>query len=268
MLCGKPSRAGAKVAAAAAAALILLAGFAAYVGTGIDEVDRASREAAETAGEALGAAGRAVPVPGGLQGAADSAAEAVSGAGAAAEAAAEAAREAASSVMKSAAEVRLESGFDRRLVERHIYEMTNQERRLAGVGELVRDEAVDRVAHAHSADMAARGYFAHDSPEGLDPTGRAGKAGYECRKDYGSYYTTGLAENIWQGHTYSSYMTPGVTSSYSWLEGEEELAGQAVRGWMGSPGHRENILDPQYDRIGVGVEISGDEQVLATQNFC
>ena len=260
MFCGRPSRAGARAAALAAAALVLLAGLALYAGTGID-VDRAGQDAAEAA---LDAANRAVP---GLEGAAGRASEAAAGAGSAAKAAAEKALETASGLAERVP-VRMESGFDRRLVERHIYEMTNEQRRLAGAATLVRDEAVDLIAYGHSADMAARGYFAHDTPEGLDPTARGQRAGYECRKDYGSYYTTGLAENIFQSHTYSSYMTAGVTSSYTWLEDEEELARQMMDGWMDSPGHKRNILDPQYDRIGVGVQISPDEQVLATQNFC
>ena len=261
MFCGRPSRAGAKGAALAAAALVLLAGLALYAGTGIDAVDRAGQDAAEAA---LDVANRAVP---GLEGAAGRASEAAAGAGSAARAAAEKALETASGLAERVP-VRMESGFDRRLVERHIYEMTNEQRRLAGAATLVRDEAVDLIAYGHSADMAARGYFAHDTPEGLDPTARGQRAGYECRKDYGSYYTTGLAENIFQSHTYSSYMTAGVASSYTWLEDEEELARQMMDGWMDSPGHKRNILEPQYDRIGVGVQISPDEQVLATQNFC
>lgn len=260
--CGKPSRAGAKVVVAVVV-LALLVWFAAYVGTGIDAVDRAGSKATETV---LDVAVR-IPVPDNLQSATDKAGEVASEVESAAETTVKAVLDVASG-MTEIVPVRLESGFDRRLVERHIYEMTNQERRLAGVEVLVRDESIDVIAYEHSADMAARGYFAHDTPEGLDPSGRAERTGYECRKDYGSYYTTGLAENIWQGYTYSSYMTAGAPSSYTWLEGEEELARQAVRGWMESPGHRENMLDPQYDRIGVGVEISLDEQVLATQNFC
>ena len=263
MLCGKPSRAGAKAVVVAVVVLALFVWFAAYVGTGIDVVDRAGSKATETV---LDVTGR-IPVPDNLESATDKVAEVASEAGSAAETTAKAVFDVASSVTETVP-VRLESGFDRRLVERHIYEMTNQERRLAGVDGLVRDEAIDVIAYMHSADMAARGYFAHETPEGIDPSGRAERTGYECRKDYGSYYTTGLAENISQSYTYSSYRTAGAPSSYTWLDGEEELAMQTVRGWMESPGHRENILDPQYDRIGVGVEISSDEQVLATQNFC
>ena len=87
-------------------------------------------------------------------------------------------------------------------------------------------------------------------------------------KDYGTHYTEGLAENISQGHTYLSYVTAGVTSSYDWHESEIAVASEIFSERMSSPGHRENILDSTYDKIGVGVEINTDEAVYATQNFC
>jgi uncharacterized protein YkwD len=37
---------------------------------------------------------------------------------------------------------------------------------------------------------------------------------------------------------------------------------------MESPGHRENILTKTYDSEGIGVEISADDKVYITQNFC
>ena len=116
--------------------------------------------------------------------------------------------------------------------------------------------------------MAAKDYFSHTSLAGLSPTDRGNKAGYDCRKDYGSYYTYGLAENIHQGWLYDSYRTlNGRIVSYEWftLEG---LAQTAVTGWMGSKGHRENILKSSYDRAGLGVAIAEDGKVYFTQNFC
>jgi len=164
--------------------------------------------------------------------------------------------------------IKTESGFDGRVVEQHIYELTNSEREDVGLSALSRVHIIDSIARDHSQDMSDRDYFEHDSPEGLDPTDRGDRAGYDCRKDYGSYYTYGLAENISYGYTYSSYTVSGVTTSYSWLDGEEDLAREIVTGWMNSPGHRENILDDSYNRIGIGVVINDDEEVYSTQNFC
>ena len=116
--------------------------------------------------------------------------------------------------------------------------------------------------------MSKRNYFEHDTPEGLDPTDRGIRAGFECRKDYGSFYTHGLAENIALNYTYSTYRISGDKSTYDWLENEEELARDIVVGWMNSPGHRENILKDTYERIGIGVIINDAEEVYSTQNFC
>lgn len=41
-----------------------------------------------------------------------------------------------------------------------------------------------------------------------------------------------------------------------------------VDSWMNSPGHRANILNPDYDRAGIGVAVDAEEAVYATQNFC
>ena len=78
----------------------------------------------------------------------------------------------------------------------------------------------------------------------------------------------GLAENIAQHCTYTSYSMSGAWTSYSWHDSEKELAKEIVDGWMESPGHRKNILTGAYDKIGVGVSISDSEKVYATQNFC
>lgn len=164
--------------------------------------------------------------------------------------------------------IRVESGFDASLVEKYIYEFTNDERQKRGVASLARITTIDSIARNHSLDMSNRNYFSHMTPEGLDPTDRGNKAGYPCRNDFGSYYTVGLAENIYQTYTYSSYMTKGIKSSYHWIADEETLAKEIVDGWMDSQGHRENILESKYAKIGVGVAINEDESVYATQNFC
>ena len=163
---------------------------------------------------------------------------------------------------------RLESGFDDSLIEKHIYDFTNDERQQRGLSTLARVSAIDSIARNHSLDMSDRDYFSHISPEGNDPTDRGNESGYTCRKDFGSYYTEGLAENIYHSFTYSSYVTKGTTSSYNWITDEQTIAKELVDGWMDSPGHRENILDAQYDRIGVGVVITANENVYSTQNFC
>ena len=92
--------------------------------------------------------------------------------------------------------------------------------------------------------------------------------GYDCHKDYGTYYTYGLAENIFRASLFSQYWTlSGVVVSKDYYS-LEELANLVVDGWMDSPGHRENILNSTYDVEGIGVAINDDEEVYVTQNFC
>ena len=148
--------------------------------------------------------------------------------------------------------------YDSSRIESLIVQYTNEERVKHGLASLINDEKLASIARHHSTDMGNRDYFDHTTPEGLEPTDRGNNAGYPCRKNYVTYYTYGIAENIYQG-----WLKP----SSSW-HSEESLAKEVVDGWMESPGHRENILDPKPDRIGVGISITQSNAVYVTQNFC
>ena len=138
-------------------------------------------------------------------------------------------------------------------LERKVHDGINAERAaMRGLRQLQWDDRLNVIARDHSEDMTERGYFAHDTPEGLGPTERATKAGYSCRKGY-SY---GLAENI----------TVELMSNDM-----DKLAAAAVQSWVGSPGHRANLLGRQYDRTGVGASFGkwkGYKAVYLTQVFC
>ncbi len=79
-----------------------------------------------------------------------------------------------------------------------------------------------KLARDHAVDMATRGYFDHTNPDGLDPFARMQAAGYR--------YST-AAENIAQGAP-----TP---------ESVMEL-------WLTSGGHCKNLMNPNFEDIGVG----------------
>ena len=51
-----------------------------------------------------------------------------------------------------------------------------------------------------------------------------------------------------------------------WKE-QNELAASVVNNWMGSFGHRQNILESNYDKEGIGVAIASNDEVYVTQNF-
>ena len=114
------------------------------------------------------------------------------------------------------------------------------------------DNGLASVARGHSDDMTNRNYFSHDTPEGLDPTDRLQRAGLNCRKGY----RYGIAENI------------AIETSLGNLE---QTAIEAVRGWMNSLGHRQNLLGREYDTTGVGASFGtwrGYKAVYLTQVFC
>ncbi len=116
--------------------------------------------------------------------------------------------------------------------------------------------------------MASRNYFSHDTLEGKDPTDRGTFQGYHCQKTIGNLIYSGIAENIFQNNLYDTvWTTNGIPTSYDWND-LDSLATSTVDGWMDSPGHRENILTSTYDKEGIGVEISSDDKVYITQNFC
>ncbi|WP_381792217.1 CAP domain-containing protein [Streptomyces niveus] len=101
--------------------------------------------------------------------------------------------------------------------------LVNSERSKAGCGPVSTSTQLDTAALRHSQDMAAKGYFDHNSPDGKDPGDRITAAGYQ--------WTT-YGENIARG---------------------QQTAAQVMEGWMKSPGHRANILNCAFKEIGVGV---------------
>jgi len=142
----------------------------------------------------------------------------------------------------------------------------NNERQTYGLSPLEYDTRLADIARAHSQDMANRNYFSHDNPEGQDPTERAKAAGYPCYKDYGGYYTDGIAENIFQNWLYTTITYYNGLAVYDWST-KSEIASSTVSGWMLSEGHRQNILKSTYDKEGIGIAISSDYKVYITQDF-
>ena len=142
-------------------------------------------------------------------------------------------------------------------VEAWLVRLTNIERVAAGLRPLRRDGDIAEIARAHSADMLANGKLAHELG-GKDANERAEAAGYDCRRLVSESngtrtYTRGLSENISQ-------------RSGDWSPDPEPIARKIVTGWMNSPGHRKNILDPMNERIGVGVAYN-EGTWYSTQNF-
>jgi uncharacterized protein YkwD len=121
-------------------------------------------------------------------------------------------------------------------LEDRMLEMVNAERRAAGLKPVKADPELVQVARSHSQDMLARGYFAHVSPEGKD----LGKRLRQARLPYLSAgENLALAPTLYSAHT----------------------------GLMHSPGHRANILRPQFGRLGIGILDAGSHGLMVTQAF-
>ena len=167
------------------------------------------------------------------------------------------------------------SPLNRGEIEKWVIEFTNEERISAGLQPLRHDAAISDIARSHSESMARVGLMSHDIG-GRDPTDRARAAGYNCRAYRGDgSYSYGLSENVAEHPRVTQWMGRG--RSYHPVDYDrdaEEAARGLVQGWMSSPGHRENILDRDSRRIGVGIAIQEtpeygyiSETVYATQNF-
>lgn len=109
--------------------------------------------------------------------------------------------------------------------EQAMLALVNQERATVGVKALQYDDQLRDVARAHAQDMWQRRYFSHVSPDGQDPFGRLEQAKVQ-------FVTAG--ENL--------ALAPNLDLAHS--------------GLMNSPGHRANILQSVFGRVGIGI-ISG-----------
>lgn len=121
-----------------------------------------------------------------------------------------------------------------------VLQLTNDERRKQGLAPLVQSDKLASSAHWKAEDMATKNYFDHSDQNGQDFIDRA--------EHYGFANWTFLGENIAAGQT-----TP------------EEVVAE----WMASPGHRKNILKPQFKEIGIGyaVESRSTYRVYWVQEF-
>jgi len=122
-------------------------------------------------------------------------------------------------------------------IESQVIQLTNQERAKNGLKALTLDWELSRVARYKAMDMRDRNYFSHTSPTYGSP--------FDMIKNFGISYRA-AAENIAAGQT-----TPQ----------------SVVQAWMNSSGHRANILNGQYNRIGVGYAQGGSQRHYWVQMF-
>lgn len=121
-----------------------------------------------------------------------------------------------------------------------LIDLTNTDRRSEQKSFLVISPLLQKAAEAKARDMAAKGYFAHTSPEGLTPWHWFETAGYVF-----SYAGENLAVNFSDSRDVNN-------------------------AWMNSPGHRANILNKNFTEIGIAAAkgfYQGQETIFVVQMF-
>jgi uncharacterized protein YkwD len=108
-----------------------------------------------------------------------------------------------------------------------VLSLVNEERGTRGLAPLRANAALDAAAQGHATDMFENDFFAHTGSNGTSVANRAANAGYVW-----SY----VGENIAYGPSF---------------------AADVMSMWMNSPGHRANILNEQFEELGVGVDLRG-----------
>lgn len=114
----------------------------------------------------------------------------------------------------------------------------NAQRAANGAGPVAICGSLGRAAQAHSADQAAHNTMSHVGSDGAKLVDRIARAGYNG--------WTALGENAAYGY------------------GD---VGSVMTGWMGSPGHRANIVNPAYTHVGFGEANAANGTPYWTQDF-
>ncbi|MCC6177837.1 MAG: CvpA family protein [Chloroflexi bacterium] len=120
--------------------------------------------------------------------------------------------------------------------EERMLALMNQEREQAGVPPVTLDPTIREVARAYSVKMMQQGFFAHRAPDGVSPFDRMRAGGVRFAM---------AGENL--------ALAPTVEIAHD--------------GLMHSPGHRANILNPHFRRVGIGVADGGMHGKMFTQDF-
>ncbi|MCW2949281.1 MAG: transrane protein [Thermoleophilia bacterium] len=120
--------------------------------------------------------------------------------------------------------------------EARVLQLINQERAKYGVGALTYNASLDRAAEGHAGQMATVHAMAHDGIGDGDPGERIRAQGF--------------------GNAWGENVAVGQTSPE-----------QVVAEWMASPGHKRNILDPNFRQSGISQLVDSTGRVYWAQEF-
>jgi len=168
---------------------------------------------------------------------------------------------------------------DYRLLERAIVFYTNKMRIAHNVKPCSEDQILIRAARAHSREMSEKQYFSHTSPVpgNTHLSDRLKKEGM-------------ILENVVIGENLSVdfildisgkiFYTVSVNGKKVYMDSNgdkeiltqtyEKFARSTVEHWMSSHGHRRNLLNENFQKVGIGVargKYKGLDAIYVTQNF-
>lgn len=126
------------------------------------------------------------------------------------------------------------------VIARSLVTLTNTNRVQNKVGELTMNPLLEKAAQQKADDMAAKGYFAHVSPDGKAPWYWFRSAGY-------------------------SYTHAGENLAINFTDSED-----VSTAWMNSPSHRANIVNGKFTEIGIATakgQYNGKDTVFVVQMF-
>lgn len=127
--------------------------------------------------------------------------------------------------------------------EMRYLELTNQERASRGLSHLVVDPLLVEVGRAHSREMADIKYFSHTSPTASLKTPMDRYLAAEKQRP--------------------SWALVGENLFYCSIVDVER--GHVA--FMNSPGHRENVLEPRYERMGIGIYVNSRGEFYVTEMY-
>lgn len=125
--------------------------------------------------------------------------------------------------------------------ELRIYDLVNRERSQSGLNFLAWDESLASIAREYSRRMASGEFFGHVDPTGHTVSERIESAGI---RDWRS-----VGENLFNSRNIADFSP------------------LAVKMWMNSDTHRQNVLDNRWSAAGVGIAKAPDGRVYVTQLY-
>ncbi len=131
-------------------------------------------------------------------------------------------------------------GYSSEITSEKVFNETNKQREILGLEKLKYNQDLSLSATAKAKDMFAKGYWAHNSPDGANP--------WDFFKQVGYKYTF-AGENLAKDF----FDTDGVMTA-----------------WIRSPTHKENIVNKNYQELGIGVvngSLNGYKTTIVVQHF-